>query len=297
LCLGSACGGTEKPTETAAEAPRPKPKNAREIAQGIVKGRLGALVYVDRVRGHAIAPKIASLDLFRSFLDGTGLDPFRDLERAYVASTGATVKDTAVFVGQHSLGQPMIEAAIDAFIKRSNPPGAWLPDTRVPSARVTMRGHTRVVSLIEPNFVVILPESLAREAEKFSGTGGFPDPEGQEAVAVTTIDPSHSLRAANAPAIPPTITRGAAKITLRADGGADIQVDGDSTSEAQAADDAAALTEAIDRATSVRVSIIKVRLFQSVPFRAEGSKVKADVHLDAGEIDRLLTLANTFLPH
>jgi hypothetical protein len=201
-----------------------------------------------------------------------------------------------VVVLQHSLPQDRVKSGLDAVIARSDPPGAWLKGTRVPTARVTLRGHTRAVALIEPAFVVVLPESLAGEAARFIGTGGFPDPQGPEAVLATVLEPSRTLKGRRAPPIPDTISKAAAKVTLGDDGGADIAVDAQSTNETQAGLDAAALTEAIDDATSVRVAILKVRLFKPVVFRADGAQVKTDVHLTAGEIDQLFSFASALIP-
>jgi hypothetical protein len=277
-------------------APRPKPRNAANIAETIAGSKLSALVYAERARDHAIADKIAALDLWQPWLEGTGIDPKRDLDRAFVASSGTTRQDRVVVVAQHSLPADRIKTSLTALMAKSDPPGAWISGAAVPTARVTLRGHTRVVAIIEPAFIVVLPESLAGEAKRFIGTGGFPDPQGPEVLVATVLDPSQTLKGPRVPPIPATISRASAKVTLGEDGGADIAVQAQSTTEAQAALDAAALTEAVDNATSVRVAIIKVRMFKPVEFRADGAQVKADIHLTQDEIDQLFSLASAFIP-
>jgi hypothetical protein len=283
LVATSSCATKPKPT---VEAPRPKPRNAAELARAIVGAKVVTLAYVDRVRGHRLAEKIAALDDVRGALEGTGLDPIRDVDRACIASTGIHRDDRAVVVAQHKLTDAQLRSALDVLIARSSPPGAWI-DVGVPAAKVTVRGHTRVVALVEPGFVAVVPEALAQEAKRFIGTGGFPDPKGQEATVSWVEDPSQTLRAEHAPNIPSTVRAARIETRLTPDGGADVLVEGQSTDDAQAASDAAALTAEVERATSIKISFVRVRLFKPVPFRAEGSLVKAEVHLTSDEIDML----------
>jgi hypothetical protein len=254
------------------------------------------MVWNERLRGHNVADKIRSLDLLGPMLDGTGIDPLRDVHAAYVASTGVTREDLAVAIVQHLLTEDQVRQGIDVVVARSEPPGEWLPDMRVPTARVTVRGQTRAIALVEPGFLAILPASLAPMAARFVGTGGFNDPEGPEAIVATAVDPSKSLAGSQAPPIPPSLRAAVAKIRLAEDGGADIAFDAESTDEAQAAEDAEALTESIDRVTSVKLGFIRLRLFDRVVFRGEGSRVKSDTHLTGSEIDRLASIADSLMP-
>ena len=41
----------------------------------------------------------------------------------------------------------------------------------------------------------------------------------------------------------------------------------------------------------MRVSILRVRVFKPIPFRAEGTHVKSDLHLSPEEIDKLIGMA------
>lgn len=287
------CGGA--PTEVAA-APTPKPRDAGDIARSIADAKIGMLVYVDRARSHPVSARLASLDLYQPLLEGTGLDPQRDIERAYVAAPSATGGDRTVVVAQYSPTEEQVKGAIDVMISKSQPPGEWLKDVGVPAAKVTVRGQTRVVALPAPSLLVVLPESKAKAAKRFAGTGGFPDPEGKEAAVATVVDPGRSLRAPQAPRVPETLKKARATITLSDDGGADVKVVGESESESQAAADAEALTSEIDRVTSLKVAFIKVRLFGPVEFKPEGSQVKSDVRLTSDDFDKLFTVLSAIIP-
>lgn len=293
--LGLGCSHDKKAAEAEAPPP-PKPKNAADIARKIVNARVGMMVWAERFRGHPVEMRLNALNPMRTTLEAAGIDLARDAYAAYIASTGVTTSDLSAVIVEHKLDGAKVQAGLDLLIARSQPPGAWINGAPVPSARVTVRGQTRVVSIVEPNFLVVLPESIAAQASRFVGTGGFPDPEGLDAVVITAEDPAHSLAAANVPRVPATIRSIEARVFLAPDGGVDIAAKGESTDPMQAENDARYLTDVIDRSTSLNLGFVKVRLFSPVVFRPEGSQVKARQHLTTAEIDRLLTIADTLMP-
>src|SRR5262249_11113769 len=127
-------------------------------------------------------------------------------------------------------------------------------------------------------------------------TGGFPDPTGPEAVMSRAIDPSHTVRGNRAPPIPPTISSAVSTVVFGDDGGADISIDGQSQSPEQAVADAAEGTRAVEEATTVKVAIIRIRVFKPVAFYAEGDHVKTRVHMTPGEIDTLFGALSAMMP-
>jgi hypothetical protein len=290
------CGAAPAPESTPAFTPPPKARNAASIAWSIVHARVGALTYVERVRGRPIAAKIQSLDLFRPYLEGTGVDPEKDLDRAFVAAPATDRADESIVVAQHHLPTEQIRLALQAMMASGRVTGDWIQGAPVPEARVTARGQTRILAIIDPDILVLLPEAHALEAGRFIGTGGFPDPEGPGAVFATAEDPATTVRGGRVPPIPPSIRSLRATLTLADDGGAAIAIEGPSASPEQAAADADALTRAVDDATSVRVAFLRVRVFKPIRFFAAADQVKADVHLTAGEIDTLLGAAAAFIP-
>jgi hypothetical protein len=297
------CGGAAEEPRTAAdgiaaveEAPKPKPRNCTEIARGIVGGRVDALVFANRVREHPVGPKLAALEAWGPILEGTGIVPEKDLERAYVTLPGARDGHNVVLVAEHTLPAARIRSAMEALFAKSDPPGAWVEGLGAPVAKVTLRGKTRMVALPTPTLLVVLPEEHAASAAKFVGSGGCRDPEGREAAVLTAEQPSETLKAPRVPPIPETLSTARATVTLTPDGGADIHVEAKSTSPEQAQKDAAELTSEIDRATSVKVSILRIRMFEPIAMKPDGDKVKGHRHLTAQEIDRIIGFASAFIP-
>ena len=111
-----------------------------------------------------------------------------------------------------------------------------------------------------------------------------------EAVVAEVVQPSETLVAPRVPPIPPTISRAHASVTFRASGDADVKIEGESSDSTQAEADAAALTEAIDEATTMKISVIKIRAFEPIEFRADGDRVAADRRVTKQELDSLLGL-------
>ena len=291
----SCAGAARKPVvEAPAEAPRPR--NAAAIAQEVAGGKVSVLVYADRTRGHPIAARLAGLDLWGPVLDGTGIDPQKDLSRAFVSAPSVRAGRDAVVVLEHTLTSDRLKAGLDALAACSEPPGGPLEGLGVPALRVTLRGHALVVATVEPSFLVVLPEAKAGEAKRFVGTGGFADPKGPEAAVATALDPARTLAAPHAPKVPSTVSALAALVTLAGDGGADIAIDGPSASAEQARTDADELSAAVERATTLRVAIVKIRVFDPIKFTAEGERVTATRHVSPQEIDRLFALLSAVIP-
>ena len=290
------CGAAPLATPDTAPLPPPKARNAATIAWDIVHAKVGALTYVERVRGRPIAAKIQSLDLVRPYLEGTGLDPERDLDRAFVAAPATDRADEAIVVAQHHLSSEQIRLALQAMITSGRVSGEWIASAPVPEARVTARGQTRILAVIDPDILVLLPEAHALEAGRFIGTGGFPEPEGPGAVFARALDPANTVRGPRIPRVPSSISSLQATVTFGDDGGAIIALEGPSASPEQAEADALSLTRAVDDATSVKVAFIRVRVFKPIRFFAEAERVKTEVRLTAGEIDTLLGAAAAFIP-
>lgn len=297
VVLGSATGCRHSgDTTNAVEAPPPKPKNAVEIARSIVNARVGLMVWAEKLHGHPVEVRLQPLNPLRPMLEGTGIDVTRDVVAAYVASTGITSNDLAVAIVQHKVEPTRLQMGLETVMSRSVPRGEWLAGASLPSAKVTVRGQTRVVALVDPEFLAVLPEGIASQASRFVGTGGFVDPVGPDVMVATALDPARSLRAANVPPIPPTIRSAEAHVWLAPDNGLDVNAIGESTDPAQASADAAALTNSIDNATSINLGIVRVRLFQQIVFHPEGQQIKSHLHLSPSEIDRLATLAEALIP-
>jgi hypothetical protein len=294
--LSAACGGAEATVEApdavvAKEAPRPK--DAPIIATQMVGGKVSALVFMDRVRPHSAASKVLGLGAVKEMLDGTGLDPLNDVERAFITGPGAS-SQRAVLFAEHTVPEERITALVQNVVRQSDPPGEVLRGAPNWKVRVQKKGRGGVFALLPPRYVVMVPDDLADRVDDFALTGGLPSPIGEEAIHMFVEDPATTLRARGAPPIPPSITSIDAVAMLRGDGGVTVHAKGKSTLE-QAPDDARRLTRSVDDATSVGFGPFRIRAFRPIVFSASEDMVVSRVDLSSGEVDQIVSLAGSLI--
>jgi len=290
--LGASCGSAE-PTASAPAAVESRPKDAADIARQLIGGKVGALVFVERVRGNAAATKFLQLGSVKELLEGTSFDPMNDIVRAYVTGPSASEKRAIVFA-EHTLDAARIDVAVQDMLKKSDSPGVVLEKGPAWRIKVEKKGQSGVVAFIPPRFVVFVPEDLAAGIDRFASTGGLPGPTGSEAAKLYAIDPAVTLRAKGVPPVPPTITAIDADVFLRADGGVNIDATGQSSAE-QAPKDAEQLTQSIGQATSIGIGIFRIPVFRPVVFTAAGDHVVTHHELTASEVETLMSIANAFI--
>lgn len=298
LLLVGGCGASPGPdgaVGTLPEEPPPKPRNAHEIARAIVGGKLDVLLFVHRLRDHSLASKVAGLPTFKRVFEGTDVEPLRDFDRIFVTAPSTRRGAPVVMVGEHALAEERLRAAVDAMVARSDPPGKWLPDVSVPAAQIRVRGESMVVATVAPNLLVVLAEGKASELHRFAGSGGLPEAQGEEAAVATAVEPARTIHGPPF-RIPPTIGNARGMITLTADEGADLHVEGESTSAEQAQLDAEELSQSIADVTTVKIAIVKVKLFEPVQFEADKKLVKGDRHLTRAELERIFGLVASSMP-
>lgn len=296
----AACGGATPdpatPTdaldvEPAVATPPPAPRDTADRASAIVDAKVRALLHVDRVKDHPLAPRLVSMKAWGGLFEATGIDPLADVDRAFVAAKNARDQSAVIAVAEHHVSQERLKAAIDKLVIDSGADGRHLTELGVPAAKVNVRGRSSVVLAVTPTLLVVTSDDFATAAAGLASTGGLPEPTGPEAVLARAVQPSETLKAHRAPRVPKTISEVKATVTMAADGGADVLIIGQSTNDSQAVADAKELTEAVDRATTVKVSIVKIRAFEPVTFTADGDRIEGRRHLAGGELNTLLGFA------
>lgn len=291
--LLAACAPTvaEIPEPVVVEAPPAPPRDAHLRAVEVVGAKVTAMVFVERIRDHALAPRIAKMDAWAGVLEGTGIDPLHDVDRAFVAGRNLSDQAGAIAVAEHHVPPERIAAAMKKLVEDSGEEGGWLDDFPFPAAKVAVRGRRSVVLAPTDALLVVTSERFAAAVRDWQDSGGLPDPVGPEALIAEVLQPSETLVAPRVPPIPETISRAQATVTFVASGDAEVHIEGESADPAQAEADATALTDAIDDATTVKISVVKIRAFEPVVFRADGDRVKAARRVSRKELDTLLGLA------
>lgn len=287
----AACGGAApEPSAPGASAAPERARDADRIASELVGGRVGGLLHVERLRDHPLGRRLLGLGEVRALLEGSDIDPLVDLERVYVTGPSASERRAVVFA-EHKLDDARVDRAVEQLVEKSKPRGQLVLGKPYPIVRVQRGDGSGLVAFLPPRFVVVVPEDLEAKIDDFASTGGLPGPEGDEAASLVAWQPSETLRAHGAPPVPASVAVARARVTLQSGGGALVQAEGDSASPEQAELDAAALQSSIDRATTVQLGFVRMKVFRTIPFRSEESRVFTQVDLSASELSQLLGLA------
>lgn len=292
--LASACGPAT-PEPEAPDLSGGAVRDAHAIAAKAVAAKVTMIVYMDRVRTHAVAPRLASLDVIGEAFQGTDIDPVKDVDRAFIAAKSARAKEDAMAVAEHHVEPERVKRAMTQLVAQSGDEGRWLDGYPFPAVKAVVRKRQTVVLAVTPTMLVVTSPKHARKAIPLANSGGIPDPANEAAIVADANEPSTSLESPGVPPVPRTVHHLYAEVTLRTDGGADLKIDGESSDEAQAQADAAQLTQDIEKASTVNVAIFKFKAFEPIPFTSEGKMVRARRRVSKGELDSLLSLAAMML--
>jgi hypothetical protein len=250
------------------------------------------VVHLDRWRGHPLAPRLFAL--VPTLVPALATLPLaaleKDVDRIYFAMAGARDEDRSVAVVEHRIAEDRLRGLVDELRRRSEPPGVWLKD-RPATAELTVRGRRLVVALAREGLVVLAGRKLADELAAFEASAGLPAPSDDDALVIEADKPSEVLRGRGAPRLPPTLAWARLAARPTEGGGVRGRFEARSSDEAQARRDAEALSRTMESASTLKISVLRVRLFEPVRFRAEGDRVRAERELDRAELERLLGAA------
>lgn len=124
----------------------------------------------NRLRGNtagaALGGVLTALPEWKSFFDGTTIDPIDDAEHLLIAGPQfRRSKDVVVWM-QYRVPEAEMKAAIDTLVKRTKG-GKWLDDAPIPAAIAKAHQYKRIFALV-PNkkLLVILPVSAKDQLAK-----------------------------------------------------------------------------------------------------------------------------------
>lgn len=124
----------------------------------------------NRLRGNsagaALGGVLTALPEWKSFFDGTGIDPITDAEHLLIAGPQLRQSRDVVVWMEYRTSEKQMRAAIDALVKRTKG-GKWIDDAPLPTALARAHGHRRVFALVPAKkLLVILPHALKTDLER-----------------------------------------------------------------------------------------------------------------------------------
>lgn len=259
-------------------APADASQDTAEITRGVMAGRVGALFYVDRIRGRPGADRITSFSHWGEISEMLGLDPLADIHRAFACAVTSGATDAALVL-EHSMND---EQAASALARASGARG----NSKVSSATLKLSDTSVVATFPRTGMFVALPTWASARLVEFSEAGGLPNPRGSEVARFFAFRPQDSL--ARPPEWPPTISAAQAEISFDESGGADVLFQATSTSAEQAEKDAAVMEKTLDDLLHIHLGSWQIPIFDPIHFHPDGSVVRMEAHLLASDVEWIL---------
>lgn len=274
-----------------------------DAARQVVSGRCGALFHVPRIREWVHLLRVEELVQWAPLLEGTGIDPLGDLERAYVTAKTLEDEATAAIVIELAFDdEERIQRALKIIGKRraneevgqsdgaaETAAGAASPAKLPGAIRTTLNDEPYVVTRVGARTLVALPENDQAAAASFAGCEGLPAPRGTEAIDAFAFEPSVTL--ADTIEWPESIQEARISIEL-SKRGASVDFVAVSTSAERASHDAAQLTAKLNDLVGVDLFLFKMPLIDGLRFVAQGKEIEMTTSFNRTQIDLAMAIAN-----
>jgi hypothetical protein len=317
-------GCAAAPPRPAAPADPMARDDAHLIAQEAVDARVTMALHIDRVAHFRFAQYLVKLGGWAEALDGTGIDPLRDVQRAFIAAHTSHLGQVVVVL-QHTADEARVKEALAALqrsFRETHGPrpapanGGGDSDQSVFSTRLNAL-EDRVAGLsmrfADPSRLPF-PAAYRILDEEFTHSDGpvliaaphpgllvvLPPERVFAAFRMMEVAglPSPSADEAmvfrawdpessiqNGPAWSRDVRYAEAVFALDATGGGMLRFRAVCTSPAAARVQAQVMTDQVERAQTLSIGGAKVRLFDQIEFRAERDRVKMRTRLFAQDVD------------
>jgi hypothetical protein len=257
-------------------------EDAAEIARGLISARVGALFYVDRIRGLPGSDRVSGFAHWGELSTRMGIDPMRDVHRAFACGVTSSATDS-VLVIEHGLTEDEARAALGRAVGGKLEPRV---EFGFPSTAILLESTTAAIGLPRPGMLALVPSWAARSMNELASAGSLPNPRGSEVARFFAFDPIDSL--GSPPAWPETISAAQAEISFDDRGGANILFQATSTSVEQAAKDAAVMEKTLDDLMHIELGPLRIPIFDPIHFASDGEIVRMEAHLLASDVDWIL---------
>jgi hypothetical protein len=255
-------------------------------------------LHIGRLRDTELANDVnmllEALPDWRSLMDGSGLDPLRDIERLYIATPDLR-RENVVIAGQYVGGDAVAERAVESLGRAHSVKARWRKRGAIRVAPWANSDETeRVIALIAPEqFAIVRPDDLPRVLEVARAlaqrrTVGVPATDAEAADALLGLAESETLSLSvegarlfakgNLRGVPERLL---ASVSQSDDGALDTHVIGNFESE-EAAEQARAYWEEMREryAGNALVALIGLRApLTDATVTAAGDEVVVDTHV------------------
>lgn len=280
------------------------------IAQEAVSARVTVTLHLDRLAPHRFARSLVRIGGLSEALSGTGVDPLRDVQRAFLAAHSSYLGDVAIVL-QHSADEGLVArsladlrrsfgaargAAGGALGRRLDRAARLFPDPsaypfpaayRILHKKYSLAATPALIAAPHPGLLVVMPPERVGAVFRMAEVAGLPPPLSDEAMVVRAWDPRSSLQ--GGPEWSRDVRYAEAVFAVDAAGGATLRFRALCASPAAARAQAHEMTEQLERAQTLPIG--GLRLFDPLSFRAESDRVTLRARLFAPDVDWLVEMS------
>jgi hypothetical protein len=238
--------------------------------------------------GKRLGPVISQVPQWDTFIEGTGVDPLRDIDWISINGPALLHTEKDVILVHYSASDAVVDKAIGVLAKKSGQGGSM--NVGVPGVKAT-RGYAdraeRVFLRPQSHVLAVVPAFYAKTAAQILSKAAVPRTlkRPAEAMRLTLVHPHGPM-----PGVPESVTEFRVWIVPRnEDGGADVYGEGDTASPDAAESAADVLARLIQEQNSFGVQLVTRGLLNHVEVRGDGPTVR--MHLSASREQIQVVLA------
>jgi len=247
-------------------------------------------IYTERVRGHPLAPQLASLIVelpqWKDFFGPAGIDPIHDIDRMLVVGPQFRDSSNIIALVQHHVPPGAMRGALEALVKR-DPEGRWL-DTAVPAALARADRAQRIFVMPNSHLVVVAPPSAQRSVVRLSRDLSVPPGGPGDDIVVATVKTPWRVFIGHRVPLPESIKWARVSVAPLAGGGARAKIQALDESPDAAARNAQQLGQLLGSLSGIGFGPFRVSFVESIRFYAQGSEIHGEIRVNRDQLVLML---------
>jgi hypothetical protein len=279
-----------------------KLKDALTVAGG--PGKLGVkspnvqvLFNGSRLRGNnagaALGGVLTALPEWKSFFEGTSIDPIGDAEHLLIAGPQLRKSRDAVVWMQYRVSEKEMRDAIDTLVKRSKG-GKWIDGAPVPAAIARAHGYRRVFALVPgKKLLAVLPYAARGELEKLKSVKPF-NQASKAGIVIALTTPRNAFAGyEDVIDVPKSFKWLRFVVTPLAEGGADVALEIGDTSPEDAAKNAPLLEKQLSQVRTLAklATIIGADVLPPMKVEVDRDILRVNAQVSQKGLSHILNLA------
>ncbi len=253
----------------------------------------------NRLRGNAAGASLGgvltALPEWKSFFQGTSIDPIDDAEHLLIAGPQFRKSRDVVVWMQYRVSEAEMKAAVDALVKRTKG-GKWLDGAPVPAAIAKAHDYKRIFALIPgKKLLVILPLSAKDQLAKVKSVRAFSSAS-KAGIVISLVTPRNAFADyLDVVDVPATYKWLRMVVTPLASGGADVALEIADASPEAAAKDGPALEKQLSQVRTLAkiATIIGVDVLPPMSVQVDKDILRVNATVSQKGLNHILNLART----